>query len=145
MVAVGTRVTPRAPHRSRACAANASGLPEPALALWCALGTVRCRSEVLPRRRGAIPRPHSRDCGERGYPETVVELAGEGLTKGAEILAPFVVLRWREARRSMARRSMARRSMDCPVPSSSTASCRARRSPWWHAAERISSPAYSGP
>ncbi len=73
---------------------------------------------------------------ERGYPETVVELAGEGLTKGAEILAPFVVLRWREARRSMARRSM-----DRPVPSSSAASCRARRSPSCHAAEHNSSAA----
>ncbi len=38
--------------------------------------------------------------GERGDPETVVEPAREGLKRGAEVLAPFVVLLWRGARRS---------------------------------------------
>ena len=34
----------------------------------------------------------------RGYLETAVERAREGLEKGAEIFAPFVTLFWREAR-----------------------------------------------
>ncbi len=54
---------------------------------------------MLPRRRGD-PQATFEGLRERRYPETVVELAREGLKKGAEILAPFVVLLWREARRS---------------------------------------------
>ncbi len=54
---------------------------------------------MLPRRRGD-PQAAFEGLRERGYPETVVELARKGLKKGAEILAPFVVLLWREARRS---------------------------------------------
>ena len=182
-----------------ACAANAPGCRSERWPFWCALGTVRCRSEVLPRRRGD-PQAAFEGLRERDCPETVVELACEGLKRGAEFLTPFVVLLWREARRSarhvesddlpgdrgrprvssgrsarppkapgpkapgpkaparpprppsprrsmarrsMARRLMARRLLDCPVASSSPATCRARRSPSWHAVERISSPAYA--
>ncbi len=53
---------------------------------------------MLPRRRGD-PQAAFEGLRERGYPETVVELAREGLKKSTEILAPFVVLLWREARR----------------------------------------------
>ena len=82
-----------------ACAANAPGCRSERWPFWCALGTVRCRSEVLPRRRGD-PQAAFEGLRERDCPETVVELACEGLKRGAEFLTPFVVLLWREARRS---------------------------------------------
>ena len=54
---------------------------------------------MLPRRRGD-PQAAFEGLRERGYSEPVVELAREGLKKGVEILAPFVVRLWRKARRS---------------------------------------------
>ena len=55
---------------------------------------------MLPRRRGD-PQATFEGLRARGYPETMVERAREGLKKGAEIFAPFVVLLWREARCSV--------------------------------------------
>ncbi len=52
---------------------------------------------MRPRRRGD-PQAAFEGLPARGYPETVVELAREGLEKRAEIFAPFVVRLWREAR-----------------------------------------------
>lgn len=80
-------------------ATTRAALPDRALALWYALGTARCRSDVLPTRKGD-PQAALEGLRERGYPENVVELAREGLKKGAEVLAPFLVLLWREMRRS---------------------------------------------
>lgn len=80
-------------------AASRAALPERALALWYAVGTVRCRSSVLPR-RGGDPQAAFDGLCARGYPEDVAEICREGLKKGAEVLAPFVLLLWREARRA---------------------------------------------
>ena len=74
-------------------------MPERALALWYAVGTVRCRSNVLPR-RSSDPQAAFDGLCERGYPEAIAEVCREGLKKGAEVLAPFLLLLWREARRS---------------------------------------------
>jgi hypothetical protein len=80
-------------------AATRAALPERALALWYAVGTVRCRSTVLPR-RASDPQAAFDGLCERGYPEAVAEVCREGLKKGAEVLAPFTLLLWREAQRS---------------------------------------------
>ncbi len=80
-------------------AASRAAVPERALALWYAVGTVRCRSTVLPR-RASDPQAAFDGLCERGYPEAVAEVGSEGLKKGAEVLAPFVLLLWREAQRS---------------------------------------------
>jgi hypothetical protein len=74
-------------------------LPERAIALWYAIGTYRCPSPELRERRGDPQSVFDALC-ERGYPETVVEVAREGLKKCGEILAPFLILLWREAQRS---------------------------------------------
>ncbi len=103
MVAVGKRDTLLPSHRSRRAllthrAAGASAGP-----------LVHARGRPVPIRgapetQRGDPQAAFEGLRERGYPETVVELARkgrktrEGLKKGAEILAPFVVLLWREAR-----------------------------------------------
>lgn len=79
--------------------AGRGALPERAIALWYAIGTHRCPSPELRERRGEPQSVFDALC-ERGYPETVVEVAREGLKKCGEILAPFLILLWREAQRS---------------------------------------------
>lgn len=74
-------------------------LPERAIALWYAVGTDRCRSDLLRERRGDPHAVMDALC-ERGFPDTVVEVCREGLRRSGEILAPFLILLWREARRS---------------------------------------------
>ena len=129
LVAVGKRVTPLRPHRSRRAlqahrAAGASAGP-----------LLRARGLS-----GADPRC-SQDAGgdlqatfeglrARGYPETMVERAREGLKKGAEIFAPFVVLLWREARcsvRHVESDDLPRGSRTAPLPHARQASNRRRR------------------
>lgn len=75
-------------------------LPERALALWFAVGTDRCRSEVLRKRRGDPGSVLDWLC-ERGIPETLVEVCREGLRKSNGILAVFLVLLLTDARDSV--------------------------------------------
>jgi hypothetical protein len=79
--------------------AGRGALPIRALALWFAIGTDRCRSDVLRQRKGD-PYPVMDALCERGFPDTVVEICREGLRKTNEMLAPFVILLWREVQRS---------------------------------------------
>ncbi len=72
-------------------------LPERALALWFAVGTDRCRSEGLRKRKGDPNGVLDALC-ERGFPDTIVEVCREGLRKSGEILAPFLILLSTEAR-----------------------------------------------
>lgn len=74
-------------------------LPERALALWFAVGTYRCRSEILRERRGDPYAVLDALCKE-GFPDTVVEVCREGLRKTNEMLAPFLILLMREAQHS---------------------------------------------
>jgi len=79
--------------------AGRGALPERALALWFAVGTDRCRSDVLRQRKGDPYAVLDALC-ERGFPDTVVEVCREGLKKTNEMLAPFLVLLMKEAQRS---------------------------------------------
>lgn len=79
--------------------AGRGALPERALALWFAVGTDRCRSDVLRQRKGD-PYPVMDALCERGFPDIVVEVCREGLRKTNEMLAPFLILLTKEARRS---------------------------------------------
>ena len=74
--------------------------PERALASWFSVGTDRCRSPVLRERRGDPQATFDYFC-EAGFPDTVVEIAREGFRKGAGVLAPFIVLLWREAQQAI--------------------------------------------
>ncbi len=71
-------------------------LAEKALALWYAVGTHRCPSNILRERRGEPYAVFDHLC-EIGYPPSVVEVAREGFKKGAWILPAFYVLLWKEA------------------------------------------------
>ncbi|MCZ6860814.1 MAG: hypothetical protein O7I42_11160 [Alphaproteobacteria bacterium] len=95
---LGSKFPAAFPHLIERAAARGA-LPERALALWYAVGTLRCRSAVLPRREGDSQAVFD-ELRARGFPEAVVEVCREGLKKGAEVLAPFLLLLWREARRS---------------------------------------------
>ena len=66
-------------------------LPERALATWLAIGTARCPSDHLPSRRGEPDAVFDAFC-DAGIPETVVEVAREGLRKTGWVLCPFVSL-----------------------------------------------------
>ena len=79
--------------------AGRGALPERALALWFAVGTDRCQSEFLRQRKGDPYAVLDVLC-ERDFPDTVVEVCREGLRKSNEMLAPFLILLMREARRS---------------------------------------------
>ena len=79
--------------------AGKCALPERALALWFAIGTHRCRSKVLQERTGDPHGVLDALC-ERGYPETIIEVCRTGLTKSGEIMAPFLILLWRELQKT---------------------------------------------
>lgn len=66
-------------------------LPERAIALWYAIGTDRRPSVHLRQRRGEPNAVFDLLC-ERGYPDTLVEIAREGFRNVHEVLCPFVAL-----------------------------------------------------
>lgn len=66
-------------------------LLERALATWLAVGTDRCPSDHLPRLRGQPEAVWDAFC-DAGFPDTVVEIAREGMRKSRQILCPFVSL-----------------------------------------------------
>lgn len=66
---------------------------ERALALWFAIGTERCRSEHLGRRRGAPTAVFDFLC-ETDLPHTVVEVAREAFHKVGELHCPLLPLLW---------------------------------------------------
>ena len=70
-------------------------IAERAIALWYGIGTDRCQSPVLRTRRGEPSVLFDALC-ERGHPDTIVEIAREGLNKTSCILAPFLILLDRE-------------------------------------------------
>ena len=72
---------------------------ERAVALWYAIGTSRCPSPALRERKGD-PWPVLDALCVRGYPNTVVEVAREGLRKTNCILAPFFILLWQECQQT---------------------------------------------
>lgn len=74
-----------------AIATGRDPLPLRALATWLAIGTVRCPSDHLPRRRGEPDVVLDTFC-DAGIPDTVVETAREGLRRTGQILCPFVSL-----------------------------------------------------
>ena len=74
-------------------------LPERALALWYAIGTHRCRSDILRTRKGDPHGVLDALC-ELGFPESLIEVSRSGLAKSGEILVPFVPLLWRELQTS---------------------------------------------
>ena len=75
--------------------ASDARLPERAIALWFAIGPHRCRSAVLPDRKGEPHEVLDALC-ELGFPDSVVEPCRVGLTKSGEIMAPFTALLWPE-------------------------------------------------
>ena len=77
-------------------AASKAPLPERALALWFAIGTSRYQTSALRERKGA-PYPAMDALAERGFPASVVEVCREGFRKSSELLAPLMILLWREA------------------------------------------------
>jgi len=70
-------------------------LPERALSLWYALGNNRYISKHLRERKGDPQMVFDALC-DRGYPDTVVEVAREGFRKYKEILIPFSILLGKE-------------------------------------------------
>ena len=74
-------------------------LPRRALSLWYAIGTHRCRSDILRTRKGDPHGVLDALC-ERGFPESLIEISRSGLAKCGEIIVPFVPLLWRELQRS---------------------------------------------
>ncbi|XYD06797.1 hypothetical protein R1A27_16535 [Methylobacterium sp. NMS12] len=74
-----------------AIATGRDHLPLRALAAWFAVGTVRCPSDHLPRRRGEPDVVLDAFC-DAGIPDTVVETAREGLRRTGQILCLFVSL-----------------------------------------------------
>lgn len=74
-------------------------LPRRALALWYAIGTHRCRSDILRTRKGDPHGVLDALC-QLGFTDTLVEVSRSGLAKCGEILVPFVPLLWQELQKS---------------------------------------------
>ncbi|ACL55936.1 hypothetical protein [Methylobacterium nodulans] len=72
-------------------ATGSAPLLERALALWLAIGTVRCPSDHLPLRCGEPDAVFDTLC-DAGLPDTAVEVCREGLRKLGLILCPLVSL-----------------------------------------------------
>lgn len=72
-------------------ATGEASLPLRALATWFAIGTVRCTSDHLPRRRGEPDVVLDAFC-DAGISNMAVETAREGLRRTGQILCPFVAL-----------------------------------------------------
>ncbi len=66
-----------------------------AIAMWLALGTDRRRSSHMPFRRGN-PDAVFNTLFEAGWPNTLIEVCREGWRRTNEVLAPFVLLLWRD-------------------------------------------------